>query len=128
MRFEIVRDDLDKLLARQLAVLRRRHRLTPIHMTLEQSAHATPRAVQQHSLISLADLEDVTNFFGRQPVDVAQSDYLPLPGGQAVNRLGDERECLAPEQAFFGRTAPRRQRRVPVERPFRMIAVKESIG
>lgn len=47
-------------------------------MTLQRSPELRPGAVEQHSLIRLADREDVTDVVRVEPLDIAEGDHGAL--------------------------------------------------
>lgn len=69
---QVVGDELRELLAGQ-------HRHLPdAEMLLERPPQPRPAAVQEHSLIGLADVERVTYLFGGQLLEVAQGNHRAL--------------------------------------------------
>ena len=70
-------------------------------VVLERPPHLGSRAVQQHTLIDLAEVESVTNLVGAPPFDVAQRDHRPLARRQRIDRLRDHVARLGGEQALL---------------------------
>ena len=102
--FEIVGDDLDDLLAREVSG---RQGSCVLQVLLERGPHFCAGPMEQHSLIRLGEPENVARLLGRQALDVAEGDHRPLVLGERRNRLLDRPARLAGEQALLRDTARR---------------------
>ena len=83
-----------------------------------------PRAVQQHSLIDLAEVERVTDLLRRPALDVAQGDHGTLARRQRLDRPRDQLARLRREDALLRQLARRRR---PAARMQRVVLGQEAI-
>jgi hypothetical protein len=86
--FEVVGHQLDELFTRQVAICGIRHGLGTLEVALERAAHA----VQEHALICLGNLQDVTHLLGRPPLHIPQGDDFALGWRQRCDRPMNELE------------------------------------
>ncbi len=59
--------------------------------------------MQQHPLIGLGKIENVTHVLGRPPQDIAQPDHLGLDGRKSVDRLTDDADVSGASSRSSGR-------------------------
>src|SRR5258706_15114466 len=72
-------------------------------MLLELRPHFGPRPMQEHTLMSVFDTQNVTGLFAGQAFDVTQDDDLLLESGKAQNRRFEHRSELAVFESPVGR-------------------------
>src|SRR5581483_10889850 len=70
-------------------------------MGLERRACLGARAVEQHALVRLAQVERVADLLGRPALHVPEDDDPPLHLGQALDRAPEHVERLAREERVF---------------------------
>src|SRR5258706_9302827 len=85
-------------------------------MPLERCPQAAAAAVQQHPLISVADLQDVTNFLRGPSLHITEGYDLALRRRQGGDRPGDDAHRLLRQELLFRRLSPAARRHPPVER------------
>src|SRR6266550_8504865 len=96
-------------------------RLGRVQVPLERCPYTTAPPVQQYSLISAGDVQNVTDLFRGPTLDVAQGNDLALGRRQGRNRLRHDVEGLLREESCFGRLPPAARRRAPMKRRHRIV-------
>src|SRR5258706_2463620 len=94
---------------------------------LQRGTDLRARAVQKHSLVSLAELENATHLRGVPTFDVAQRDHDPLAVGEARDRVGDQLACLGGEESAVRLGRPGRRERDPAAWML-LVGALEAVG
>ena len=93
--FEVLRDKLDDLLAREGRAATKHGTSNLNEFGLEGLAHSASTSMQQNPLIRFGDLEDVTNFGAVHPFKVTECHHAPLLYRQFIERGPDGRRQLS---------------------------------
>ena len=123
---EVVGDDLDDLLAGHVFAAHPCCPFSRYSSTARRTRAARP--VQQHPLIGLRQVQNVTHLFGGPSQHVAQPDHLGLEGRQGVDRLPHHAERLTGEQPVLREAAPVVRERRPAARPAVIRAPEPRLG
>jgi hypothetical protein len=83
--------------------------------------------VEQHSLISLAEVQGVTDVFGGPTFDVTEGDDLALGGRKSGDRAIDGGTSFGGEEAFLGERIPVGREGRPVTGPL-VTGREEAVG
>src|SRR5262249_49807734 len=84
---------------------------------LERPAYSVSRAVQEHPLVPLGEVELAADVLARKAGDVAQRDHRPLHLGELGDRRLSDRDRLGRKQLLLRQRLKTLRRRRPVMRP-----------
>src|SRR5262245_10414995 len=79
-----------------------------VEVARERVAHRRAGSMQEHPLVSRADLQVLADLLRAQPLDVAEDDDVPLRGREQVECRADAREQLLPHDLLVRRGRLRR--------------------
>jgi hypothetical protein len=74
-----------------------------MYIRIQDTPHFNAGPVQQHTLISLAYRENITNLFGTDSFNIPQGNNLPLIVWQPVNGLLNSHSTFLGQQGTFRR-------------------------
>src|SRR6059058_2050424 len=106
---------------------RRRPERSSAQLLLERLANLRPRAMQEHALVRLAELEQLADIVRLPALDVAEDDHVALFRRQLFDRGFQRVERLASAEMLFGQLVPAGRRARPVARPARVLLVEETV-